>query len=46
MDRVLYEMDHPYQFEASDVVEMDSLGSDLERRKFYELNAREVFQLR
>jgi 2,3-dihydroxybenzoate decarboxylase len=45
VDRVLYAMDYPYQFEASEVVEMDAIGSDLDRRKFYELNARTVFQL-
>jgi 2,3-dihydroxybenzoate decarboxylase len=45
VDRVLYAMDYPYQFEASEVVEMDAIGTDLDRRKFYELNALAVFQL-
>jgi 5-carboxyvanillate decarboxylase len=45
VDRVMYAMDYPYQFEASEVVEMDAAGTDIERRKFYELNARAVFKL-
>jgi 5-carboxyvanillate decarboxylase len=45
MDRVMYAMDYPYQFEASEVVEMDAVGTDLDRKKFYELNARAVFKL-
>jgi 2,3-dihydroxybenzoate decarboxylase len=45
VDRVLYAMDYPYQFEAREVAEMDAVGTELERRKFYELNARAVFQL-
>ena len=44
-DRVLYAMDYPYQFEAGEVVEMDAVGSELDRRKFYELNARAVFKV-
>jgi 2,3-dihydroxybenzoate decarboxylase len=45
MDRVMYAMDYPYQFEASEVTEMDAVGTDLDRKKFYELNARAVFKL-
>jgi 2,3-dihydroxybenzoate decarboxylase len=45
MDRVLYAMDYPYQFEASEVIEMDAVGTDLDRKKFYESNARAVFKL-
>jgi 2,3-dihydroxybenzoate decarboxylase len=44
-ERVLYAMDYPYQFEASEVIEMDAVGTDLDRKKFYELNARVVFKL-
>jgi 2,3-dihydroxybenzoate decarboxylase len=44
-ERVLYAMDYPYQFEASEVIEMDAVGTDLDRKKFYELNARAVFKL-
>jgi 5-carboxyvanillate decarboxylase len=45
VDRVLYAMDYPYQFEAAEVVEMDAVGSDSDRRMFYESNARAVFKL-
>ena len=44
-DRVLYAMDYPYQFEAAEVVAMDHVGIDAARAKFYELNARTVFDL-
>jgi 2,3-dihydroxybenzoate decarboxylase len=44
-DRVMYAMDYPYQFEASEVTEMDAVGTDLDRKKFYEVNARAVFKL-
>jgi 2,3-dihydroxybenzoate decarboxylase len=44
-DRVLYAMDYPYQFEATEVVAMDHVGTDAARAKFYELNARTVFDL-
>jgi 5-carboxyvanillate decarboxylase len=44
-DRVMYAMDYPYQFEASEVGAMDEVGSALSRRKFYELNARAVFKV-
>jgi 2,3-dihydroxybenzoate decarboxylase len=44
-DRVMYAMDYPYQFEASEVVEMDHVGADAARARFYELNARAVFGL-
>jgi 5-carboxyvanillate decarboxylase len=44
-DRVLYAMDYPYQFEPSEVTEMDAVGTELDRKKFYELNARAVFKL-
>ena len=44
-ERVLYAMDYPYQFEASEVIEMDAVGTDLDRKKFYELNARAAFKL-
>ncbi|MDB6157950.1 MAG: amidohydrolase [Gammaproteobacteria bacterium] len=44
-ERVMYAMDYPYQFEASEVTEMDAVGTDLDRRKFYEVNARAVFKL-
>jgi 5-carboxyvanillate decarboxylase len=45
VDRVMYAMDYPYQFEAREVLEMDSVGTAADRHKFYELNARKVFGL-
>ena len=45
VDRVLYAMDYPYQFEAGEVVEMDFIETALDRHKFYELNARAVCRL-
>jgi 5-carboxyvanillate decarboxylase len=45
VDRVLYAMDYPYQFEPGEVTEMDTVGTEAERRKFYESNARAVFRL-
>ena len=45
VDRVMYAMDYPYQFETSEVVEMDAVGTEADRQKFYELNARAVFKL-
>jgi 2,3-dihydroxybenzoate decarboxylase len=45
VDRVMYAMDYPYQFEASEVAQMDAAGTEADRRKFYELNARAVFNL-
>jgi 2,3-dihydroxybenzoate decarboxylase len=44
-DRVMYAMDYPYQFEAGEVTAMDAVGTDLDRQRFYELNARAVFKL-
>ena len=45
VDRVMSAMDYPYQFEASEVTEMDAVGTALDRQKFYESNARAVFKL-
>jgi 5-carboxyvanillate decarboxylase len=45
MDRVLYAMDYPYQFEPGEVIEMDAVGTELDRQSFYERNARAVFKL-
>jgi hypothetical protein len=39
----MYAMDYPYQFEATEVVAMDPVGTDETRARFYELNARTVF---
>jgi 2,3-dihydroxybenzoate decarboxylase len=45
VDRVMYAMDYPYQFEASEVLAMDSVGTAADRNNFYALNARKVFGL-
>jgi len=45
VDRVMYAMDYPYQFEASEVLAMDSVGTAADRNSFYALNARKVFDL-
>jgi 2,3-dihydroxybenzoate decarboxylase len=45
VDRVMYAMDYPYQFEASEVLAMDSVGTAADRNSFYALNARNVFGL-
>jgi 5-carboxyvanillate decarboxylase len=45
VDRVMYAMDYPYQFEANEVLAMDSVGSAADRNSFYALNARKVFGL-
>ena len=45
VDRVMYAMDYPYQFEASEVLAMDSVGTAADRNSFYALNARKVFGL-
>jgi 5-carboxyvanillate decarboxylase len=45
VDRVMYAMDYPYQFEASEVRAMDPVGTAADRHRFYELNARNVFGL-
>jgi 5-carboxyvanillate decarboxylase len=45
VDRVMYAMDYPYQFEASEVLAMDSVGTAADRDSFYALNARNVFGL-
>ena len=45
VDRVMYAMDYPYKFEASEVPAMDSAGTAADRDRFYALNARNVFSL-
>src|SRR3569833_275559 len=42
-ERVMYAIDYPYQFVAAEVTAMDSVGTDMARAQFYELNARSVF---
>jgi 2,3-dihydroxybenzoate decarboxylase len=47
MDRVLYAMDYPYQFVAEEVTELERNSSlpEADLRKFYQLNAEQVFRL-
>jgi len=46
VDRVLYAMDYPYQFEASEVTAMEEAEIPYgDREKFYQLNAERVFKL-
>jgi 5-carboxyvanillate decarboxylase len=45
-DRVLYAMDYPYQFVPEEVKIADALPmSDLDKKKFFQLNAERVFGL-
>lgn len=45
-DRVMYAMDYPYQFEASEVKAMDDLPLTLEqKRQFFQTNAERIFKL-
>lgn len=45
-DRVMYAMDYPYQFEASEVTAMETVGqTPAQLATFYETNARRVFKL-
>jgi 5-carboxyvanillate decarboxylase len=46
MDRVLYAMDYPYQFEPDEVAATDALPiADADKRKLFQTNAERVFGL-
>ena len=46
-DRVLYAMDYPYQFVASEVVACDDIAmSAADKKKFFQTNAEQVFHLK
>lgn len=46
VDRVLYAMDYPYQYNTEEVVASDAFDMTLEdKRKFFQLNAEKVFKL-
>ena len=46
VDRVLYAMDYPYQYEPSEVATLDAMDmSDADKKKFFQTNAEKVFQL-
>ncbi|HEY7191811.1 MAG TPA: amidohydrolase family protein [Vicinamibacterales bacterium] len=47
VDRVLYAMDYPYQFEISEVIASDDVPMSAEdKRKFFQTNAEHVFSIR
>jgi 5-carboxyvanillate decarboxylase len=46
-DRVLYAMDYPYQFHASEVIACDDIVmSAADKLKFFQTNAEAVFNLK
>ncbi|MGH8759813.1 MAG: amidohydrolase family protein, partial [Burkholderiales bacterium] len=46
MDRVLYAMDYPYQYEADEVRTSDNLPlTPADKKRFFQLNAESVFGL-
>jgi 2,3-dihydroxybenzoate decarboxylase len=46
IDRVLYAMDYPYQFEIDEVIATDSVPiSDVDKKKLFQSNAEKVFGL-
>jgi 2,3-dihydroxybenzoate decarboxylase len=46
MDRVLYAMDYPYQYDPAEVAAQDALEiSDADKKKFFQTNAETVFGL-
>ena len=46
MDRVLYAMDYPYEFQIEEVTMSDNLPlSDADKKKFFQTNAETVFSL-
>lgn len=46
VDRVLYAMDYPYQYEPAEVAKLDEMDmSDEDKKKFFQTNAEKVFKL-
>ena len=46
MDRVMYAMDYPYQYDAAEVKVTDDMPiSDADKKKFYQTNAEKIFNL-
>ena len=46
MDRVMYAMDYPYQFDIAEVKVTDEMPiSDADKKKFYQTNAERIFKL-
>jgi 2,3-dihydroxybenzoate decarboxylase len=47
VERVLYAMDYPYQYAPEEVAALDDMDMSLEdKRRFFQLNAQEVFKLK
>jgi 2,3-dihydroxybenzoate decarboxylase len=46
VDRVMFAMDYPYQYQLQEVVDMDNMEiSDADKKMFYETVATKVFNL-
>ena len=46
VDRVMYAMDYPYQYAASEVIAMDNMTMSAEDKfKFFQSNAQRVFNI-
>ena len=46
VDRVMYAMDYPYQYEPSEVAQLDGMDMpDEDKKKFFQTNAEKVFKL-
>ena len=46
MDRVLYAMDYPYQYEPGEVAILDNMDMpDADKKKFFQTNAERAFRL-
>jgi 2,3-dihydroxybenzoate decarboxylase len=46
VDRVMYAMDYPYQYEPSEVTRLDNMDMpDADKKKFFQTNAEKVFNL-
>ena len=46
VDRVLYAMDYPYQYQLSEVISTDNLAISLaDKKKLFQSNAEKVFSL-
>jgi 2,3-dihydroxybenzoate decarboxylase len=46
VDRVMYAMDYPYQYQRDEVVAMDNMAMSAEdKKKFFQTNAERVFKI-
>ncbi len=46
VDRVLYAMDYPYQYDATEVIALDNMNMSAEdKKKFFQTNAERVFKI-